>query len=62
MFKTRLFWFRKDEGDHADRDHKTEASARKFAAERSNAVAGGCYVMRGDSVLAWYHVGEEVTA
>jgi len=62
MFKTRLFWFRKDEGDHVDREHKTEKAARDFAAERSNAVTGGCYVMRGDSVLAWYCDGEEATA
>lgn len=68
MFKTRLFWFRKDEGDFADREFKggktaeNEAAARAYAAKRSNDVSGGLYVLKGDALIAWYHAGEEVTA
>lgn len=65
MFKTRLYWFASEESDptkHVSRDHGTESAARGFAAERSAAVAGGCYVTRGESVIAHYKAGEDTLA
>lgn len=63
MFKTRLYWFKSDESDttkQVDREHKQEGDAHRYAAERSSGVAGGCYVLRGESIRAHYRDGEVV--
>lgn len=62
MFKTRIFWYEKDNGDFAEREHATEAAARLHAAERSKAVGGGLYVLRGETPLAWYENGIDTMA
>jgi hypothetical protein len=65
MFKTRLYWFANEEGDtskQVERSHTTESSARSFAVERATMVSGGCYVMRGESIVGHYKTGEDVMA
>jgi hypothetical protein len=62
MWKTRLYWFRKDEGDFGERETKMEAEARTFAETRSKQVQGGCYVLKHNSPVAWYENGVDTMA
>ncbi len=57
MWKTRVYWWRKDDGDFAESERKSEMEAREYARSRSLQVQGGCYVLFKGSPVSWYQNG-----
>ncbi len=62
MWKTKTFWFQKDNGDSAETDRASEATARGYAEQRSKEVSGGTYVLRSGHPVAWYEGGIDTMA